>query len=71
MILEQLQKILYILEKYLPTFSLNGSLNIDISSILDFSLDKDEERGWLSRERIRYRKTFRGYKDIEKLFLRT
>ena len=41
---------------------------IHTSSILDFSLAKDGERGWLSRVRTRYRKAVEGYKDIENNF---
>jgi hypothetical protein len=37
-------------------------------SILDFSLAKDGERGRLSRVCTRYKKSVRGYKDIESDF---
>ena len=54
-------------KKYPLTVSSIG-YQIYTFSILDFSLAKDEERGWLSRLRTRFRKAVGEYKDIENDF---
>jgi len=56
-----------LVKKYPLTVSSIG-YQIYTFSILDFSLAKDEERGWLSRLRTRYGKAVGDHRDIESDF---